>query len=162
MNINYVKMNPAIPDLKRGSAHSAGIDLISTNDDFTIYPGCEAIVSAGCQIEIPEGYWGHISIRSGLGFNQGLATHIGVVDADFRGELKIKLFHFMNMDEVSDIVDDRIQLLTNAWHDNGVLIKKFDRIANLVIVPYLNCNPVEVQRLSDTVRGENGYGSTGR
>lgn len=164
MKINYVKIDKNMPDFIRGSEYSAGTDLYSTEEDFVLYPGCETIVSTGCHIEIPEGYWGHISVRSGLGFKQNISSHIGVVDADFRGELKVKLFHFMDMYKVSEIDDETglIKMYNEVWLNHGLEIKKYDRIANLVIVPYLKCDFVEVDSLSETVRGEGGYGSTGR
>jgi len=136
----YLKLDPNLPDLKRGSLHAAGIDLYNAGPDLWIVAHSSQVIPAGIKVAIPEGYYGHVAVRSGLGFNKGLASHIGVVDADFRGKVRIKLFNHSNVD---------------------VEIKQYDRVAQLVILPYLHCHPVEVEELPETERGEGGYGSTG-
>lgn len=140
MKLRYKKLDPNLPDLRRGSASAAGIDLY-TIEDALIRFWDSVVVSAGIQVEIPEGYFGQVSIRSGLGFKQNLATHHGVIDADFRGEVKLKIFN-LGMKDVE--------------------IKKYDRVAQLVLLPYLDATPECVLELANTERGEGGYGSTGR
>jgi dUTP pyrophosphatase len=94
-------------------------------------------------MEIPEGYFGGIFARSGLSAKEGLrpANCVGVVDADYRGEIKVALH---NDGEVQRVV-------TPA-----------EKIAQLVVVPFLPVSFNEVSELSDTVRGAGGFGSTGK
>ena len=93
-------------------------------------------------MEIPEGYFGAIFARSGLATKKGLrpANCVGVVDADYRGELIVAIHN--DTDFAQDIAEG-------------------ERIAQIVIMPYLSVEFTEVEHLSSTVRGEGGFGSTG-
>lgn len=139
LQLRYKKLDQNLPHLKRGSERAAGIDLFNAGPTIEIPPLKSMILSNGIAIEIPDDHFGLVTVRSGLGM-RGLASHIGVIDSDFRGELRTKLFNF--------------------GHE-GVVIKQYERIANLVIIPYYHCYPLLMSELSDTIRGENGYGSTG-
>jgi len=128
----------------RGSEHSAGFDL-KVSKAVTIEPGETKKVTTGIQVEIPEGYVGLVFPRSGLGtderYKMRLANTVGVIDSDYRGEVKA-------------FIENR--------GDEKLLLKAYERFCQLVVVPYLN-EPVSiVDRLSDTDRGDNGFGSTGR
>lgn len=136
--LKYTKLDPSFPDLKRGSEFSAGIDLY-TCSDILLEPYDSTIVSCGITVEIPLGHFGQVSTRSGHGFKLGLASHHGVIDADYRGEVKLKLYS----------------------HDQPVSISKFDRVCQLIIIPFYHCKPELVEELSETERGIHGYGSTG-
>ena len=95
------------------------------------------------RIEIPEGYFGAIFARSGLASKQGLrpANCVGVVDSDYRGEFMIALHN--------DTDEERV-------------IAGKERIAQMVVMPYLSVEFEEVEELNETERGEGGFGSTGR
>lgn len=127
----------------RGSAAAAGYDLYAgTNYDIEIPPHSTEKVGIGIAVEIPEGYFGGIYARSGLATKQGLrpANCVGVIDADYRGEVIV------------------------ALHNDTMYTQKIkagDRIAQLIIQPYLNVDLNVVDELSDTSRGEGGFGSTG-
>lgn len=103
-------------------------------------------IGTGLAIEIPEGYFGAIFARSGLATKQGLrpANCVGVIDSDYRGEIIVPI------------------------HNDGIDTKHCqeisygDRIAQLIIMPYLPVEFEEVERLSDTQRGTGGFGSTGK
>ena len=144
MNINVKKLNPNAIIPTKGSEHAAGLDLyacIDTNE-LAINPHETKKVGTGLAAEIPEGYFGAIFARSGLATKQGLrpANCVGVVDSDYRGEIIV------------------------ALHNDSqyfAVINNHDRIAQLVILPYLDVNLNEVDDLSDTKRGEGGFGSTG-
>lgn len=144
MNINVKKLNPNAIIPTKGSEHAAGLDLyacIDTNE-LAINPHETKKVGTGLAAEIPEGYFGAIFARSGLATKQGLrpANCVGVVDSDYRGEIIV------------------------ALHNDSqyfTVINNHDRIAQLVILPYLDVNLNEVDDLSDTKRGEGGFGSTG-
>lgn len=124
-----------------GSAFSAGADLYAV-EGCVIPPSETRLIHTGLAMEIPEGYAGLIYARSGLASKRGLApaNKVGVVDADYRGEVMVALH---NHSLVEQTVADG------------------ERIAQLVIAPFLKADFSEIQELSDTVRGAGGFGSTG-
>ena len=127
-----------------GSEFSAGADLYALcNEDILFLPGETKFVHTGLSMEIPEGYAGLIYARSGLACKRGLApaNKVGVVDSDYRGEVMV------------------------ALHNHSESVQKIsagERIAQLVVTPFLKAEFFESEALSDTVRGEGGFGSTGR
>lgn len=144
MNINILRMTDSAKLPERGSVSAAGYDLFAdVSQDVTIAPHETKMIGTGLAMEIPEGYFGGIFARSGLSTKEGLrpANCVGVVDSDYRGEIKVALH---NDGEVPRVV-------TSA-----------QKIAQLVVVPFLSIGFTEVSELSDTVRGEGGFGSTGK
>ena len=126
-----------------GTEYSAGADLYALLDESAeIAPGQTVLIHTGLSIEIPEGYCGLIFARSGLASNRGLAlaNKVGVIDADYRGEVMVALHNHS---------------LNTATVECG------ERIAQLAIVPFLKAEFELAGELSDTVRGEGGFGSTG-
>ena len=126
-----------------GSEHAAGIDLYAILDEsLTIKPHETVVVHTGLAMEIPVGYAGMVFARSGLSTKKGLApaNKVGVVDADYRGEIMVALHNHSDIDQTID---------------HG------ERVAQLVIMPYLKVDFKEVDELSNTTRGEGGFGSTG-
>lgn len=141
VNIKKLKESAHIPTY--GSEFAAGADLYACIDeDVVIKPGETKMIPTGLSLEIPVGYAGLIYARSGLSVKQGLApaNKVGVVDADYRGEVMVALYNQASEDRV---------------------VEKDMRIAQLVIAPYLTCEFNEVEELNDSVRGEGGFGSTG-
>lgn len=127
-----------------GTEHSAGLDLhCKTDNDIVIKPKETVKIHTGLKVEIPEGYFGAVYPRSSTGVKKQLmlANTIGVIDSDYRGELMIFFYNY---------------------GDNEQVIKNGDRLAQLIIQPYLKCQIVESDNLSDSQRGEGGFGSTGR
>lgn len=124
----------------RGSQLAAGYDLHSS-EEITIKSGDRALVSTGMAIAVPEGTYGRVAPRSGLAVKYGIDCGAGVIDADYRGEVKVLLFNFSKED---------------------YQIHSGDRIAQLVLERIVN-PPVEVVAdLEDTLRGVGGFGSTGK
>ena len=126
-----------------GSEFSAGADLYAVADgDIVFAPGETKFVKTGLAMEIPVGYAGLIYARSGLASKRGLApaNKVGVVDADYRGEIMVALHNHSNTEQK---------------------IAPQERIAQLVITPFLKAEFEERESLSDTVRGSGGFGSTG-
>ncbi len=142
INIKKLTETAVLPD--RGSAYAAGYDLFAdVANVFEIKPHETVMVPTGLAMEIPEGYWGGIFARSGLAAKESLrpANCVGVVDADYRGEVKV------------------------ALHNDGEVTRTItpgQKVAQLVIVPFLSVEFEEVAELSDTVRGVGGFGSTGK
>ncbi len=124
----------------RGSEQAAGLDLYA--DDYAqISTGMTTAINTGIAAKIPEGFVGLVKPRSGLAFNRGVDSMAGVIDSDYRGEIKV--------------------LLTS--HESlAVCIEKGDRIAQLLIMPILMCDPIKVDELDETKRGANGFGSSGK
>ena len=126
------------------TAEAAGADLYAVLDEDTvILPNQTKLIKTGLAMEIPEGYAGFIYARSGLASKRGLApaNKVGVVDADYRGEVMV------------------------ALHNHSAIEQKIapkERIAQLVVAPFLKAEYFEAGELSETVRGEGGFGSTGR
>jgi dUTP pyrophosphatase len=118
---------------------SAGFDLTATDSD-NIYPGFSYHFKTGLHIAIPHGYVGIIKSRSGLSFNNSIEHGAGVIDSDYRGEVKIKLYNHGN---------------------RPVHIHAGDRIAQLLIIKHESPEFVLVDSLDQTDRGDNGFGSTG-
>lgn len=142
--IKVVKLqdNAVLPT--RGSNQAAGYDLYACLDDeqLTIAPQHTVLVGTGLAVAIPDGYFGAIFARSGLASKKGLrpANCVGVCDSDYRGEYKVALHN----DSDSD------QTITNG-----------ERIAQLVVLPYLPVTFELVDCLDNTERGDGGFGSTG-
>ena len=127
-----------------GSAYSAGADLYAvTDEDITIMPGETILIHTGITMEIPVGYVGLIYARSGLASKKGLApaNKVGVIDSDYRGEFMVALHNHSTISHT---------------------VSHGERIAQLVLMPYLAADFVETDSLSDTDRGAGGFGSTGR
>lgn len=144
MKINLKRLTETATILTRQHEGDAGYDLYADiREPLIIEPHMTAMVHTGIAIEIPDGYFGAVFARSGLASKQGLrpANCTGVCDSRYRGEYMVALHN--------DTVATRV-------------INSGDRIAQLVVMPYLNIEFNEVDELSDTVRGEDGFGSTGR
>lgn len=141
IKIKLLNENAKIPTY--GTPNSAGADLYSCIDEeIHIKPFETVFISTGLSLEIPEGLVGLIYARSGLSCKEGLApaNKVGVVDSDYRGELIVALYNQSNKEKV---------------------IKPNDRIAQIVFTPYIKGNFKAIDSLSDTQRGEGGFGSTG-
>jgi dUTP pyrophosphatase len=127
-----------------GSACAAGYDLCADlEESVSIAPHSTEKISSGLAFEIPEGYFGAVFARSGLASKEGLrpANCVGVVDADYRGPVIVALHN--------DNTQTRV-------------VEPGERIAQIVILPFLSVEFETVAELSDTVRGTGGFGSTGK
>jgi dUTP pyrophosphatase len=124
------------------TAHAAGMDVVAA-EDVTLQPGGRQAVPTGFAIAIPEGYEVQIRPRSGLALKHGITclNTPGTIDADYRGEVKI--------------------ILANLG-TAPVALARGERIAQLVPAPVQRATFVEMAELDETVRGEGGFGSTGR
>ena len=141
VKIKKLRENAKLPTY--GSEFSAGADVRACLDEaVVIEPGKTVFIPTGFSIEIPEGFVGLMHARSGLASKQGLApaNKVGVIDSDYRGEVMVALFNHS---------------------DERRVVEPDDRIAQLLIMPYLACDFFEADELSESVRGEGGFGSTG-
>ncbi len=142
--IKLKKLNPDAIIPSYGSDFAAGADLYACiKQPVTIEPGTTYLVKTGIALEIPTGCVGLIYARSGLACKKGLApaNKVGVIDSDYRGEIMVALHNHSQ---------------------EGVTIEPAERIAQLLIAPYLTAVFEECSTLEDSNRGEGGFGSTGR
>jgi len=144
MKVKIKRLNERAKLPAYGTEYSAGADLYALSDtDIEIAPHTTTLISTGISVEIPEGYCGLIFARSGLATKRGLApaNKVGVIDADYRGEVKVALHN----------------------HTDAVAtVGAYERVAQLAIVPISKAEFEECEELSDTARGEGGFGSTGK
>ena len=143
ITIEFKKLNENAVTPTFGTEFSAGADLYSVEEEVVINPGETKFIGTGLATAIPVGTVGLIYARSGLACKKGLApaNKVGVIDSDYRGEIKV------------------------ALHNHGAVpqtVLKGERVAQMVITPYFAVDYVEVDALSETARGEGGFGSTGR
>ena len=140
MKIN-VKLTDGAPLPKHAKPGDAGMDL-TTRETVEIAPQGTVMVPSGVSMAIPEGYVGLVFPRSGLSSKRGinLANNVGVIDSGYRGDVTLPLY--------------------NAGHETQV-VERGERVAQIIIVPFATCECVEVGELSETERGEGGFGSTG-
>lgn len=142
LRIKKLRDNAQMPTY--GSEFAAGADMYAAIDEaVTIEPNETKLIPTGLAFEIPEGYAGFVYARSGLASKKGLApaNKVGVIDADYRGEVMV------------------------ALHNHGTeaqTVEAGERIAQMIIAPFVAVNYVFSDELDDTVRGEGGFGSTGR
>ncbi len=139
MELKVKKLHPEAKIPVRKREGDAGLDLYSV-EDTVLQPGEWKAIPTGVAVEIPEGYVGIIKDRSGLALKYALHCLAGVIDENYRGEVKV--------------------VIINLGKET-VKLEKGSRIAQLLLVPYLKAEPIEVGDLSDTERGEEGFGSSG-
>ena len=145
-HVQVKKLNPKAIIPTAGSAYAAGYDLYACLDgdgELTLPAHHTEKIPTGLAFALPEGCFGAVFARSGLATKEGLrpANCVGVVDCDYRGELFV------------------------ALHNDSTLprtVRSGDRIAQLVLLPYLPAEFESVEELSETERGAGGFGSTGK
>lgn len=144
MKVKIKKLNKNAILPTRGSEYSAGMDLYAcTNTSIVVAPHTTVKIGTGIAIELPKGYFGAIFARSGLATKNGLrpANAVGVCDADYTGEYIVALHNDTDIPQT---------------------INPMERIAQLVVMPFLPVEFEEVDEISVTKRGSGGFGSTGK
>jgi dUTP pyrophosphatase len=124
---------------KKAHPDDAAFDVFSAQAG-TVMPKGSLEFRTGIAMQLPQGYYGKFASRSGLAFKHDIHCFHGTVDNGYRGEMMVKLFNYSN---------------------EPFRVEVGDRIAQLVILPYLIADGIEVAELDETVRGTNGFGSTG-
>jgi dUTP pyrophosphatase len=141
MKIPFLRLDPELPVPARAHHDDAGIDL-HARFDANLAPGEWAMIPTGIAVAIPEGHTGLVAPRSGLAARHGISVvnGPGVIDAGYRGEINVILIN----------------------HGTAPLeLSRGDRIAQLVVVPVVHPEMVEVDRLPESTRGADGFGSSG-
>lgn len=144
MELKIKKMNNNAILPTRGDAEAAGIDLYACiPDKLEIAPGSSVLIGTGIACEFPEGYFGAVVVRSSIGIKRHLAlsNQVGVIDNSYRNEILVSLTNMGDMYET---------------------ISSNERIAQMILLPYVKFDITEANELSETERGMGGIGSTGR
>ena len=139
ISIKYKRIHPDAKIPSYAHEGDAGMDLYSV-EDYVLKPGEKIIVKTGIATEMPEGYFGSIRDRSGLAARYAIHVLAGVIDCNYRGEIGVVIIN-LGKEEFS--------------------ISKGDRIAQVLIQTVEHVNILEVNELSETSRGKDGFGSTG-
>lgn len=137
LHIKLIHNDAKLP--KRAHPCDAGLDIYAV-ESCILYSGVHAVLPTGFQMAIPPGFVGIIKPRSGLAVKHSIDVLAGVIDSEYRGEVKVTLLNHS---------------------ERQMEIKKGDRIAQLLIVPVSLETPIEVEDLDCTARGSGGFGSTG-
>lgn len=143
-NIKVKKLNEFAKLPTRGSEYAAGYDLYAaTNQILDIAPHSTIKVGTGLSFELPEGTFAAIYARSGIATKRGLrpANCVGVIDSDYRGPVIVALHN--DTDEMQSI-------------------EPGERIAQMILLPYIEMKFYETEELSDTSRGDSGFGASGK
>jgi dUTP pyrophosphatase len=142
VTVYFKTLRPGIKPPAYATHGASGMDLAADiPDPVTLPPGGRGSFPTGIAVEIPEGYEGQVRPRSGLARKFGVATFFGTIDADYRGEIGVTLVNHGS---------------------EAVVIGPGDRIAQLVVAPVVRAELLEVAELTETVRGIQGFGSTGK
>lgn len=142
MEIRFKTLNEMAKLPTRGSENAAGYDLYAAiSEPVIVHPHSTEKIGTGLSLELPDGTFGAIFARSGLATKQGLrpANCVGVCDSDYRGEYIVAIHNDTEWDQV---------------------IQPGSRIAQLILMPFLTMEFYEMEELSETERGEGGFGST--
>ncbi len=141
--LKFIKLNPDAIVPTYGTACAAGADLYALpGDAVVINPGETVLIHTGIAMQIPDGNAGFIFARSGIATKRGLApaNKVGVIDSDYRGEIMVALHNHSNT----------VQEIAGG-----------ERVAQMVIMPYVKAEFTECDSLEDTERAAGGFGSTG-
>jgi deoxyuridine 5'-triphosphate nucleotidohydrolase len=137
--LSFKRLDPGATLPTRGSALSAGLD-ISSIEEVSIEPNQRALARTGLAVDIPEGYYGRLAPRSGLATQNGLDVLAGVIDADYRGEIRCLLYN---------------------TGDEVINLPAQSKICQLIIEKIITPTAVWADEISNTDRGSGGFGSTG-
>ena len=142
LTVKFLRTRDTATQPRKGTAGAAGWDLYAAEDAYLTGTGQTVLVPTGIALELPRGYEAQIRPRSSMN-KRGILSHFGTIDDDYRGEIMVCLTGL-----------DRMNYITH--------IRAGERIAQLVLAPAPNARFIEVEELSETMRGTGGFGSTGR
>ena len=142
MKVPVRRLDPGLPLPAYARGGDAGLDLLAA-EDVTVAPGERAAIATGIAVAIPEGYAGFVHARSGRALREGLAlaNAPGLIDAGYRGEIKV--------------------IVVNLDRTDSIKVSRGEKIAQLVIQPVVSAELEETDELPPSERGDGGFGSTG-
>lgn len=166
MNLAIKKVHPDAALPKYAKQGDSGFDLVAV-EDVIIEPGETKSVKTGLAFDIPEGYEIQVRPRSGITLKTKLRVQLGTVDSNYRGEVGVivdnthESVHVTMPVHFCTGIDGELKEIDENTVFNSYIIRKGDRIAQAILAPVTTANFIEVQELSESIRGTNGYGSTG-
>lgn len=158
-----VKLTDGAPLPRHAKPGDAGLDL-TTRETVTLRPGETKMVGTGVSVEIPEGYFGLVVPRSGLGSRGvNLSNCCGIIDSGYRGEIKAPLHnnHPMYKEGEAGWESGGFSDFVELNVDGVMTVKRGERVCQLLVLPVMHVDCVEVGELSGSDRGTGGFGSTG-
>ena len=150
MNLKVKKLTSSAKLPEKAHLSDAGFDIFTT-EDYNLKPGETHLFDTGIACELPIGYCALIWDRSGLG-SKGIHRLAGVIDSSYRGEWKVALVNLSNLNHTASVLQEQ----------SAYKVKAGDKIAQVIIQKVEPFSTVEVDELSETNRGDSGFGSTGR
>lgn len=166
MNVKIKLLHPAAVIPQYAHQGDSGFDLIAVND-VIIEPGESFKIPTGIAVELPKGYELQVRPRSGITLKTKLRVQLGTIDSNYRGEIGVIVDNIFPKPNITInyalTIDGGTHQLNDNWvvEGNSYLIRKGERIAQAVIVPVAQATFEQVDELSESDRGENGFGSTG-
>lgn len=156
MQIGFKKVHPDAKLPTYAHDGDAGMDVCAV-EDVELVPGKATLVSTGLVADIPTGYEIQVRPRSGLALRQNITVwnSPGTIDSNYRGTIGVIMMYLPPMREWMTARGDHVTAYPVSIH-------KGDRIAQLVVAPITKCSPIEVTEVSETDRGDGGFGSTGK
>jgi dUTP pyrophosphatase len=143
IRIRYLKHHEGLPGIRRQTPGSSGFDVCAAcSDEISVAAGSAALIPAGFELSMPRGYEAQVRPRSGLAIRSrvGILNAPGTIDSDYRGEVGVILYNF---------------------GDEAFVVRRGDRIAQIVFSPLPRVELVEDDALDETERGPGGFGHTG-
>lgn len=166
MKINFKKLSDTAITPRKANYNDAGFDLYA-DEDVTLAYGETKAIATNIALELPDGYMADVRPRSGLTRDTALRVHYGTVDAGYRGSIGIICENVDNLYKIQTL-DNKLHALITGDQDatltynTAIEIKRGDKIAQLVIQKIPDVELIESDELNDTVRGADGFGSTGK
>lgn len=178
MNVKIKRLHPAAVIPQYAHDYDAGVDLVAT-EDVIVEPGATVKVPTGIAISLPAGYEAQVRPRSGITLKTKLRVALGTIDAGYVGEIGVIVDNIAAPDYGLSLVDGVVDIYAREGEaydvkdevvseigygeviHNSYLIRKGDRIAQLIIAPVEQATFIEVDTLEETQRGSGGFGSSG-
>ncbi|PFP30230.1 deoxyuridine 5'-triphosphate nucleotidohydrolase [Bacillus sp. AFS073361] len=164
LNVRIKRLNEDAVIPKYAREGDAGFDLIASQD-VIIEPGVTTLVPTGLAFEIPPGYEMQIRPRSGVTLKTKLRVQLGTIDSGYRGEVSVIVDNIAEINADFDpcilLIDDSVIRFDDGSQSNTYIIRKGDRIAQAVIAPFETAHFVDSDKLEESIRSTQGFGSSG-
>lgn len=164
LRVKIKRLNEAVEIPRYAKSGDAGFDLVAAEDTI-VWPEGTTVVPTGLSFEIPPGYELQVRPRSGISLNTDLTVILGTVDSSYRGEVGVITKNSRTLigtlTDYLRTIDDEFAQVDGLHQEGAYIIRKGDRIAQGVIAPVETAHFVEVDELSESQRGSDGFGSTG-
>ena len=158
MIVKFKKLDPEAKEFTYSREGDACMDMYSL-EEVTLYENKPTLIRTGIAVEIPEGYEGIVRGRSGYALKNDLFVHIGTIDSNYRGDVGVIAICFKGI--IKDCIKDNYDNIIAFCKNKYIIIPKHSRIAQFSIHPVTHISLIQDNELSNTNRGDQGYGSSG-